>query len=89
MFLVKISYHHQRRLAIHYHTCVLLNNSWVASTVEKSTPVCLKLPSEDGQSVLAESHSLFIYFFHLNLLAPVCKPSFWYDLCTEQFFLAV
>lgn len=34
MFSVKISYHHQRRLAIHYRVEALLNDSWVASPAE-------------------------------------------------------
>lgn len=34
MFSVKISYHHQRRLAIHYRMEALLNDSWVASPAE-------------------------------------------------------
>lgn len=34
MFPVKISYHHQRRLAIHYRMEALLNDSWVASPAQ-------------------------------------------------------
>lgn len=50
MFLVKISYHHQRRSAIHYGVCVLFNDSEVASPAANPhlsvcLSVCLKLPS--------------------------------------------
>lgn len=49
MFLVKISYHHQRRSAIHYSVCVLFSDSEVASPAANPhlsvcLSVCLELP---------------------------------------------
>lgn len=69
MFSVKISYHHQRRLAVHYRVEALLNDSWVASPAEN--------PLLSAWSSLVWRWTLSTQgFFEPNLCCSSCNSSF-------------
>lgn len=87
MFSVKISYHHQGRLAIRYRGT--LHRGFTGRFPRsKPTPACPQLPAW-RRALSLQSDTLPGVFFQLNLLVRVCQARFWEGKCTDQFFPAV
>lgn len=86
MFLVKISYHHQRRLAIHYRVCFI---QWFRGCFpcSRPTPVCLSVWSSPvwGWAVSTDRNTL-PSIFSTKCSCPSLQAQLLSGKCKERFF---